>query len=261
MARAVLSLCCVLVLVSPACSMASTAPSILHKLKPSHRAVTTDARAGWSGRCAVASESTVSHRSTRNSFKSDMTLIAAAGCCSGCPCSNETLCQPIQRAGPEEIYAFHIDGTVNGSLDDWKLFDWSRITTLCLYGTLAPELLCHAHAHNVRITLGNGGTGYDFTEPAVNAWVNATVQKVQMMFVDGINIDLEVSNCSGRIGNCDNPSGWSADAMANLTRATKLMADSLHAAVPGSHVSFDTPSMGLFEEGAGGRGCGYMYGR
>ena len=49
--------------------------------------------------------------------------------------------------------------------------------------------------------------------------------------------------------------------MANLTRATKLMSDTLHTAVPGSHVSFDTPSLGLFEEGAGGRGCGYMYGR
>ena len=178
-----------------------------------------------------------------------------------CPCSNATLCQPIQRVGAEQIYAFHVDGSTNGSLDDWKRFDWSRITTLCLYGTLSPELLCHAHAHNVRITLGDGGTGYDFTEPAVDAWVNRTVRRVQTMFVDGINIDLEVSNCSGRIGNCDNPSGWSAAAMANLTHATKKLADALHTAVPGSHLSFDTPSLGLFEEGAGGRGCGYMYGR
>ena len=178
-----------------------------------------------------------------------------------CPCSNATLCQPIQRVGPEQIYAFHVDGSANGSLEDWKLFDWSRITTLCLYGTLSPELLCHAHAHGVRITLGNGGTGYDFSDAAVDAWVNHTVHQVQTMFVDGINIDLEISNCSGRIGNCDNPSGWSTEAMANLTRATRLMANTLHDAVPGSQVSFDTPSLGLFEEGAGGRGCGYMYGR
>ena len=128
---------------------------------------------------------------------------------SACPCGNATLCRPIQRTGPEQIYAFHVDASVNGSLEDWKHFDWSRISTLCLYGTLSPELLCHAHAHNVRISLGNGGTGYDFTEPAVDAWVKRTVHQVQTMFVDGINIDLEVSNCSGKIGNCDNPNGLS----------------------------------------------------
>ena len=105
----------------------------------------------------------------------------------------QTLCEPIQRVGPERVYAFHVDGTVNGSLTDWKLFDWSQITTLCLYGSLSPELLCHAHANGARITLGNGGTGYDFTDPAVDTWVNTTVHQVQNMFVDGINIDLEVS--------------------------------------------------------------------
>ena len=177
-----------------------------------------------------------------------------------CPCSNASLCKPIQRSGPERVFAFHIDASVNGTLDDWKRFDWTQITTLCLYGTLSPELLCFAHAQGARITLGDGGTGKDFSGEAVAAWVNKTVHRVQSMFVDGINIDLEASNCS-HVGNCDNPSGWNKQAMANLTRATKMVTDALHAAVPGSQVSFDTPSLGLYEEGAGGRGCGYMYGR
>ena len=60
------------------------------------------------------------------------------------------------------------------------------------------------------------------------------------------------------IGNCDNPSGWSKPAMANLTRAVSRATTALHAAVPGSHVSLCTASLGLFEEGAGGRGCGWM---
>lgn len=178
----------------------------------------------------------------------------------GCPCANASLCAPIVRAGPERVYAFHIDGSPNGSLADWRRFDWSQITTLCLYGNLSPELLCHAHAHGARVTLGDGGTGNVFTDEAVDPWVNRTVARVRSMFADGINIDLEVSNCS-HIGNCDNPSGWNAEAMANLTKATRKLTDALHLAVPGSHVSFDTPSLGLAEEGAGGRGCGWMYGR
>eukprot|EP01043_Picozoa_sp_COSAG02_P065789 COSAG02_NODE_10031_length_2043_cov_3.713992_1_plen_487_part_00 len=179
----------------------------------------------------------------------------------GCPCSNASLCAPIQRPGPEKVYAFHVDASTNGSNADWRSFDWSQISTLCLYGSLSPELLCHAHAHGVRITLGDGGTGYDFTDKAAHAWINRTVERVQSMHVDGINIDLEINNCSGRIGNCDNPDGWSSEAMANLTRHTAALTTALHAAVPGSHVSFDTPSLGLYEEGADGRGCGYMYGR
>jgi hypothetical protein len=178
----------------------------------------------------------------------------------GCPCANASLCDPIQRTGAEKVFAFHVDGSPNGSLADWKKFDWSQITTLCLYGTLSPELLCHAHAHGARITLGDGGTGKDFTDAAVDAWVNRTVQHVQSLFVDGINIDLEASNCT-HIGNCDNPTGWSKEAMANLTRATAKVTVALHKHVPGSQVSFDTPSLGMYEEGAGGRGCGFMYGR
>ena len=185
--------------------------------------------------------------------------------------------------GPRErVYAFHVDGSPNGTLDDWKHFDWSQITTLSLYGRLSPALLCHAHAHNVRVVLGDGGTGTDFSQAAVDAWIKNSVEKLRSTFADGLNIDLEISNCSVRkqhqqtlrilcpssrpndafgaqhIGNCDNPSGWSTPAMANLTRAVSRATAALHAAVPGSHVSLCTASLGLFEEGAGGRGCGWM---
>ena len=29
-----------------------------------------------------------------------------------------------------------------------------QITTVCVFGTLDPELLCHAHANNARVTFG-----------------------------------------------------------------------------------------------------------
>ena len=96
------------------------------------------------------------------------------------------------------MYAFHVDGSPNGSLNDWKHFDWSQISTLSLYGRLSPALLCHAHAHNVRVVLGDGGTGTDFSETAVDNWINASVEKLRSTFADGLNIDLEISNCSVR---------------------------------------------------------------
>ena len=101
--------------------------------------------------------------------------------------------------GPRErVYAFHVDGSPNGTLDDWKHFDWSQITTLSLYGRLSPALLCHAHAHNVRVVLGDGGTGTDFSQAAVDAWIKNSVEKLRSTFADGLNIDLEISNCSVR---------------------------------------------------------------
>ena len=96
------------------------------------------------------------------------------------------------------MYAFHVDGSPNGSLDDWKHFDWPQITTVSLYGRLSPALLCHAHAHNVRVVLGDGGTGTDFSETAVDNWITASVEKLRSTFADGLNIDLEISNCSVR---------------------------------------------------------------
>lgn len=70
------------------------------------------------------------------------------------------------------------------------------------------------------------------------------VEKVVSSHADGINIDIEAA-------------ATSADSEA-LTALTKKMADAIHEAVPTGHVTYDTPSEGLIEEGGK---CGTQYGR
>ena len=60
------------------------------------------------------------------------------------------------------------------------------------------------------------------------------------MHVDGINLDLEVSNCTRAVGNCDNPTGWNEQARENLTNMVASVTAALHSAVPGSQVCLHT---------------------
>jgi hypothetical protein len=55
-----------------------------------------------------------------------------------CPCSNTSLCRSTTRAGPEKAFVFH-----TGYLQDdkvWPLYDWTQITTICIFGRLSPGL-------------------------------------------------------------------------------------------------------------------------
>ena len=167
-----------------------------------------------------------------------LALVASAA--SPCPCSNASLCAPVTREGPENVYAFHTTGTEN-----WRGYDWDIITTVCVFGDIDPELLCHAHANNARVTFGSGGLDVPqwTNDTAVDEWVNASVGKAVASFADGFNIDIEFS--------ASDP----AD-IAALTRLATKAADAMHAANPHSHVTFDVPSEGLVQEG-----CGLQYGR
>ena len=157
-----------------------------------------------------------------------------------CPCTEPSLCDPVTRTGPENVYAFHTTGTEN-----WKYYDWSLITTICVFGELDPNLLCHAHANGARVTFGSGGLTTDQwrNETAVDDWVNQSVTKVISSFADGFNIDIEYA--------ASDP-----DDIAALTAIAKRAADAMHAVNPHSHVTFDVPSEGLVQEG-----CGQQYGR
>ena len=100
----------------------------------------------------------------------DAAAVLRAG---GCPCLNASLCQPIARKGKEQVYAFHI-GSISycpgcpagfTPRTTWRQYDWSQITTIGYQNwhspagsswpsdIMDPELLCHAHAMNVRVTL------------------------------------------------------------------------------------------------------------
>ena len=157
-----------------------------------------------------------------------------------CPCANASLCAPISTPiSSGGVFAFH---TANDS--SWRDYDWSQITTVCVFGAVAPELLCHAHSVGARLTLGNGGivdAAQWSNATAVSSWIARSNAKVAAAFADGFNIDIEVQ------------SSGAADAAA-LAAMTIKAAAALKATNPTAQISFDVPSQGQDS-------CGQMYGR
>ena len=103
-----------------------------------------------------------------------------------CPCSNPKLCEPITKPrSQEDVYAFHTTGNTS-----WQHYDWSQITTVCVFGKVDPNLLCKAHSVGARVTLGAGGplTGSWNDTAAVAAWVAASVARVKAAQADGIHL-------------------------------------------------------------------------
>ena len=139
------------------------------------------------------------------------------------------------------MYAFHTSGNAS-----WQEYDWSQITTVCVFGVVDPQMLCKAHSVGARVTLGAGGppSGSWNDTTAVATWVKAGVARVKAAMADGLNLDVEVG--------ADDPQQVDA-----LTPAVKQMADAMHAAQPGSHVTFDAPSEG--ETGSTQAKCGKMF--
>ena len=112
-----------------------------------------------------------------------------------CPCKTASLCNPVTRVGPERVYAFHTAGA-----SDWRLYDWEQLTTVCVFGELDPEMLCHAHSHGVRVTFGSGGLTHPMdwhNESKVSAFVNATVNKVVSAFADGTVLTNCIASITG----------------------------------------------------------------
>lgn len=99
-----------------------------------------------------------------------------------------------------------------------------------------------------RLTLGYDGpaTGKWNDSAAVTSWIDVGVKRVQGVFADGLNLDVEILQSDKK-------------QIASLTTAVKQMVDTMHQAVPGSHISVDVPSEG--ETGSIQATCGDMYGR
>ena len=70
-------------------------------------------------------------------------------------CADPTYCLPITKPLPErETLLF----TTLTSGDSWKEYDYSKVTTLAIFGSnddeTVADLVCFAHAKNVRVVKG-----------------------------------------------------------------------------------------------------------
>ncbi|XP_067846967.1 di-N-acetylchitobiase-like [Heptranchias perlo] len=76
-----------------------------------------------------------------------LVLWVCCGSGTGCPCSDRALCEPVTVEHEFEVFVFDVGGK------DWKYYDWSKVTTIAAFGPYDPELLCYAHANQVRVVL------------------------------------------------------------------------------------------------------------
>ncbi|XP_067846968.1 di-N-acetylchitobiase-like [Heptranchias perlo] len=79
-----------------------------------------------------------------------LVLWVCCGSGSGCPCSDRILCEPVTVEHEFEVFVFDVGGK------DWKYYDWFKVTTIAAFGPYDPELLCYAHANQVRVVLRAG---------------------------------------------------------------------------------------------------------
>ena len=57
-----------------------------------------------------------------------------------CLCEDKALCKALQIPPRQEIYGFSTETS------NWKQYDWDKLTTIAIFGTWDPELLCYAHS-------------------------------------------------------------------------------------------------------------------
>ncbi|XP_067846965.1 di-N-acetylchitobiase-like [Heptranchias perlo] len=104
-----------------------------------------------------------------------LVLWVCCGSGTGCPCSDRALCEPVTVEHEFEVFVFDVGGK------DWKYYDWSKVTTIAAFGPYDPDLLCYAHANQVRVVLrasskptcvniaaGNASVGYFFMPQLVS---------------------------------------------------------------------------------------------
>lgn len=56
-----------------------------------------------------------------------------------CPCEDKALCEPIARPQGKEFLMF------STKPNDWKKYDWTKVTTIALFRPWDDELMCEAH--------------------------------------------------------------------------------------------------------------------
>ncbi|EGB07863.1 hypothetical protein AURANDRAFT_26629 [Aureococcus anophagefferens] len=113
-----------------------------------------------------------------------------------CPCKDKALCE--LQAAPrfeKELFAFHVAGE-GYNMQQWRRYDWSRLTTVALWEFLdsSAELYCYAKSKRVRVVVPAspevavyGGTN----ESAKAAWTAGVAENVRRYFADGVNMDTE----------------------------------------------------------------------
>ncbi|XP_038649582.1 di-N-acetylchitobiase-like isoform X2 [Scyliorhinus canicula] len=104
-----------------------------------------------------------------------------------CPCTSPDMCIPLpaDHQFQVEVIVFDHGGT------DYQHYDWSKITVVVLDDRFSKEILCTAHANNVRILM----KGTSIPQSLVSKhnrqiWINRNLGFVKTLHMDGIFLEL-----------------------------------------------------------------------
>jgi hypothetical protein len=99
------------------------------------------------------------------------------------------MCKPITASAKWENVGFAtgFNGPIDNG-DDWRYFDWSRITTVITLGPTPQLLVCTAHKHGVRVVKGSVFDVDSSNKTARREWVAKELQDVVSRGADGINL-------------------------------------------------------------------------
>lgn len=126
------------------------------------------------------------HISSSGEDPRELQLIGAT---SPCACVDVSLCKPLTHSVGKEVFAFTAPDTVDG----WRSFNFSVMTTIGVWGAVDPQLVCHAHKHGVRVVAGagSGPVGWLDNATARAAAVSYHVKTIVAAGLDGLSLDIE----------------------------------------------------------------------
>lgn len=71
-------------------------------------------------------------------------------------------------------------------------YNWSEITTLAMFTDFNSSLMCYAHSKGVRVVVSGSFPTSELSNVSKwKAWIRFQLTKVQDLYADGINIDIE----------------------------------------------------------------------
>jgi di-N-acetylchitobiase len=137
-----------------------------------------------------------------------------------CPCSDVSLCKPLQIGPRHEKLAFMVSNS------NWRSYDYSQLTTIVICtDNFDPQLLCLAHSRQVRLVwIANYDVKQLENSTAQTEWINVQVNKVKTTFTDGLNLDMEDEIVDG------------SDAAHQYTQLVQDLSDLIHVQIPGTKV-------------------------
>jgi len=148
------------------------------------------------------------------------TAVSMAAAAVACPCGDASLCRPLATpAAAREILAFTTG-------ESWRSYLGlePKVTTVAVFGTVDPELVCKAHQQGARVVVGVEMDKAKIPDPAARTqWVDSLVPRMAAEGIDGFNLDIE-----GNTGNRE-----------AVTALVKELAEKARAANPHAQLSFD----------------------